>query len=181
MSYHCDHCHQDKPIEDFYSYAKRKCKQCFKDYRIKYEATHRDIIRAKSNRMYHKHREARILKGLYGNGAKKDQADQVNAEWIKNNREKRNASANLRYAVAMGRVVKPDACEICNRRRSLQGHHRDYSKPLEVQWLCVSCHRLIHSKYGHPMLEKEKGQGSPLTQIGSLDRTRLTENIVSSV
>jgi hypothetical protein len=28
--------------------------------------------------------------------------------------------------------------------KRLEAHHTDYSRPLEVEWLCVSCHRNHH-------------------------------------
>ena len=44
--------------------------------------------------------------------------------------------------------VKSDACEGCGKwcedARKLHGHHSDYSKPLEVEWLCASCHGKKH-------------------------------------
>lgn len=36
--------------------------------------------------------------------------------------------------------MKPDLCEGCNKEKKLTGHHKDYSKPLEVEWLCYECH-----------------------------------------
>jgi hypothetical protein len=54
----------------------------------------------------------------------------------------------VRAAVIRGDLVRPDACEKCGdtkRRRdghsNIQGHHHDYSKPLDVEWLCAMCHR----------------------------------------
>lgn len=38
-------------------------------------------------------------------------------------------------------------CEVCAHPKS-DGHHDDYAKPLEVRWLCRSCHKLHHSKFG---------------------------------
>lgn len=62
----------------------------------------------------------------------------------------RRAQASLRNAVAAGAIVKPDHCSKCGLvpelLRSIQAHHRDYSKPLEVVWLCSSCHGLQHRK-----------------------------------
>jgi hypothetical protein len=46
-------------------------------------------------------------------------------------------------AVRTGKLKKPDRCEICGEkieRAKLQGHHEDYSKPLQVRWLCAKCH-----------------------------------------
>ena len=51
------------------------------------------------------------------------------------------------YAKKRGRLVSPQACEGCGKTGLLlQGHHPDYSKPLEVEWLCASCHNRISKK-----------------------------------
>lgn len=48
----------------------------------------------------------------------------------------------LRIEVRAGRVIKKP-CEKCGSVKS-QGHHKDYSRPLEVQWLCAVCHKKEH-------------------------------------
>ncbi len=59
--------------------------------------------------------------------------------------EKLKAQYRLRYAVKMGRVQKPSACSDCGRTGVvICGHHRDYGKPLEVEWYCYRCHRRLH-------------------------------------
>jgi hypothetical protein len=59
---------------------------------------------------------------------------------------KEKASRTLRNAVAAGKVHKPAACEMCHRACIAHGHHHDYSKPLEVAWLCSICHGFVHRK-----------------------------------
>lgn len=57
------------------------------------------------------------------------------------------ARASVSRAVKNGSLVKPDYCEEClhfTPSRYLHGHHDDYSKPLEVRWLCTSCHTDVH-------------------------------------
>jgi len=41
-----------------------------------------------------------------------------------------------------GQLLK-QPCEKCGEADS-QKHHEDYSKPLEVRWLCARCHRVEH-------------------------------------
>jgi len=54
-----------------------------------------------------------------------------------------------RSALYRGLIIKPTCCENCNTISSrLNGHHEDYNKPLEVIWLCSSCHTLI--RYNDP-------------------------------
>ncbi len=60
-------------------------------------------------------------------------------------RIKRNARNKLRYAVRLGKIMKAEFCEKCLEKRKLHGHHEDYSKPLEVIWVCNYCHKEIHS------------------------------------
>ncbi len=55
----------------------------------------------------------------------------------------------VRYAVIKGKLEVPACCPRCGATpppnkggaRQIQAHHADYSKPLEVEWLCVKCHR----------------------------------------
>lgn len=57
-----------------------------------------------------------------------------------NHKEKWIARAKARYAIQKGIIKKPKKCEICEMVKPLQGHHEDYTKPLEVIFLCYSCH-----------------------------------------
>lgn len=57
---------------------------------------------------------------------------------------KQKARKKLEKALQYGRMARPDHCENCNTICKPQGHHNDYSKPLEVEWLCVPCHTKHH-------------------------------------
>ena len=41
-------------------------------------------------------------------------------------------------------IVRPDNCSKCGKECKPQGHHDDYSRPLDVVWLCRACHRERH-------------------------------------
>lgn len=57
---------------------------------------------------------------------------------------KLRAQAAVRQAVKTGKIKKPTNCERCGRMVELQGHHDDYAKPLEVEWICRQCHAAEH-------------------------------------
>jgi len=62
----------------------------------------------------------------------------------KNNRDKAKAWFAVGNALIRGDMNKPNNCELCNIKERLHAHHEDYSKPLEVKWLCPKCHNEIH-------------------------------------
>lgn len=48
-------------------------------------------------------------------------------------------------AVRSGRLIKPGRCTRCGVKGPLHGHHhKGYDHPLEVQWVCIPCHHVIH-------------------------------------
>lgn len=57
------------------------------------------------------------------------------------------AGMKLNHAIQKGLVTKPECCERCGLKtfsKQLHGHHRNYAKPLEVDWLCYGCHSEVH-------------------------------------
>jgi hypothetical protein len=58
--------------------------------------------------------------------------------------DKENARILVRRALYHGLLTKSNACHQCNSTSRLDGHHPDYTKPLEVEWLCRLCHKRKH-------------------------------------
>lgn len=51
------------------------------------------------------------------------------------------ARAIVSNAVKSGKLIRPENCEQCGGPGPIEGAHEDYSRPLEVRWLCQKCHR----------------------------------------
>ena len=60
----------------------------------------------------------------------------------------------LRGALRNGKIT-PKPCEVCGELQT-QGHHTDYSKPLDVQWLCRKHHAVVHRASPNPPISRTK-------------------------
>ena len=57
-------------------------------------------------------------------------------------------------ALKQGVLENPKKCEECqvkdkpfkDGRTSIQAHHDDYNKPLDIRWLCQKCHHAWHGE-----------------------------------
>jgi hypothetical protein len=49
-------------------------------------------------------------------------------------------------AVNSGKLVKPETCSICGSNGRIEAHHEDYSRPLDVIWVCCHCHKVLEGK-----------------------------------
>lgn len=58
----------------------------------------------------------------------------------------RQILSHVAYAVRFGQLARAEACERCGAVGPVDGHHHDYSKPLDVEWLCRSCHMDHHRR-----------------------------------
>lgn len=59
--------------------------------------------------------------------------------------EKYMATRKSGNAMRDGRLVRKP-CEVCGSTHGVQGHHRNYAKPLDVVWLCRECHWKEHRR-----------------------------------
>ena len=62
--------------------------------------------------------------------------------WAAKYPERKRAQTTLHNAVRDGKVSKLP-CAVCGDER-VHGHHFDYTKPLEVVWLCPKHHMQFH-------------------------------------
>ncbi len=65
-------------------------------------------------------------------------------KWQKKHLKEIAIQGKLRYAVKIGKIIRPTTCSKCERKTRISGHHENYSKPLKVVWVCSSCHKKIH-------------------------------------
>lgn len=50
----------------------------------------------------------------------------------------------VRLALKDGWLKRMPFCDNCSKRCLTESHHKDYSKPYEIEWLCDECHRNRH-------------------------------------
>lgn len=58
---------------------------------------------------------------------------------------KYTARAAVARALKRGSLIRKP-CEKCGSKDRIQAHHPDYSKPLQVKWLCKKHHDMAHGR-----------------------------------
>jgi len=67
--------------------------------------------------------------------------------------EKALAHDAVRRAIEARRLI-PGPCAHCGCTKRIHGHHTDYSKPLQVIWLCKPCHIQEHVRLSREALQE---------------------------
>lgn len=130
----CFKCGQQKPVDDFYRHPQMgdgrlgKCKECTKrDVSTNYAAKRDRYSQYEHDRNKSQSRREKRL------------------QYQRNHRrkfpEKDKARRMVARAVKSGKLLRPNFCGCCGRFGQVQAHHTDYSKPLDVIWVCFVCHR----------------------------------------
>ena len=127
----CFKCGIVKPLIDFYQHKQMsdrhlgKCKDCAKlDVRMNYETRHDQYIAYE-----HKRRPRTKVQRKYVS----------EAELLLHKR------ANTAVQIALrSQKLQKHPCETCGSTNRIHAHHDDYSKPLNVRWLCPKHHAEHH-------------------------------------
>lgn len=66
---------------------------------------------------------------------------------VLNFKRRRYARMLVAKAIKQGTIKRATCCDLCKEQKSeIQAHHVDYGRPLDVLWLCTTCHGLAHRK-----------------------------------
>jgi len=146
----CRECRVEKPLSDFYKHAAmgdghlNKCKPCVKSRVNKHREVNLETIREYDKRRSNKPHRVKARKDYQqteaGKLAKKKAMDAYN---------KRYPMAYATHVIAGnairdGKLIPASSCSICGSVEKIEGHHDDYTKPLDVRWLCEQCHKAWH-------------------------------------
>lgn len=71
---------------------------------------------------------------------RREQAAAASRESRKRYPEKSRARNAVARAIRRGELVRPDSCAECGKRGPVEAAHDDYSRQLDVTWLCRRCH-----------------------------------------
>lgn len=150
----CKQCGEIKPLDDFYAAPGNldgksgKCKECIKANARANRAANIDYYREYDR----KRGGGRWSQEYLDSDAFKESARRAKEKWAANNPIKVKAATKVGNTVRDGKLDKSVSCEVCGTTDAvIHGHHDDYSKPLEVRWLCAACHRQWHVENGEAL------------------------------
>lgn len=131
----CSTCATEKPKSEFQTRIASKdgltaaCKQC---------------LSARDAKRYEKEREIRSARQKMYISTPEGKAAHKRAikNWQEKNQIRRAAHVILNNALR-NKTVIPQQCWECGKKA--EAHHPDYSRPLDVVWLCKKHHREVHS------------------------------------
>ena len=96
-----------------------------------------------------KYRALKAVRPEIWGGCRQRQVD--SGEWAEYQRAFRSknklvikAYNALHTAIRRGEIERPSVCQECGAVAKIHAHHHDYTRPLDVLWLCDECHGKEH-------------------------------------
>lgn len=143
----CKKCGETDPESGFYESNSGTCKECV---RASVRANRRlkiSYYRAYDRKRYRESEERQEHCRAQGRRYSPEVKAEYQRQYRSKNKEKIQARAKTRKAMLSGKIQK-SPCHFCGTTEGLEAHHEDYSKPLDVFWMCRACHSKYHAIRG---------------------------------
>ena len=136
----CAECGRELPVEDFNKNKRNRdglqdrCRECFSEYNKARYAANPGRFRAD-------------VAAYRANNPKACMETRLRA--CAKNPTRTNANRAVEAALKAGAIENPGVCYGCGcngGEHRIEAHHHDYSKPLDVVWLCTPCHRRMDAQ-----------------------------------
>ncbi len=150
----CFKCKTTKPLNDYYPHKEmrdghlNKCKECCKkdsallitkkQKNVDWVLKEQKRCREKAKKYKYSHQHNKVTKRYSISNPEKCKARRIANNAIKNKKLTRKSCEFLN----------------CNITKT-ESHHSDYSKPLDVNWLCTNHHNLLHVKEREKILRRK--------------------------
>lgn len=131
-----------------------KCKDCTKNDANKHRDDNLEKIREYDRNRPNKYERAKKQALYHSFGKGKEVALKATKKYEQANPIRYKANNAVSNAIRDGRLIRPKHCSKCGVECKPHGHHDDYTKPLEVRWLCIKCHNDFH-KNAREILRKD--------------------------
>lgn len=137
-------------------YEKNRLKAC--SWSKRYRDSHKDWEKSYNKKYYARNRNKIRIQTLEYRLTNKEAIAARRRAYRQKNRDVINASRrslktrtrkNTLHAIKVGKI-KRLPCQRCGAGNS-QAHHKDYSKPLDIVWLCAPCHAAHHARLRVPL------------------------------
>lgn len=138
----CKKCGLTKHVSDFYPHQCYECKECSKkrirENRAANLEYYKEFDKARANLPHRVEARNNYQKTEQGQIA----SSRAKRRYVQKNPAKRMAHTMVWSAVRNGTLTQKP-CESCGASPA-HAHHDDYSRPLDVRWLCPPCHAAHH-------------------------------------
>lgn len=139
----CKGCGEDKPLTEFHKNTYR-CKLCERARYAAYRLANLERLRA-----YDRDRSAEP--------ERMSMTASLSLAYKMNHPDRAAATSAVARALRSGELVKWPVCAVPDCEcTSVQAHHPDYSRPLDVIWLCAPHHKHLHVMAKRLEEEREK-------------------------
>ena len=146
----CIKCDKEKPDSEYYRSTIRangtgECKSCTRARVIANREAKIDYYREFDRKRANLPHRVQARKEYAQTPQGKQKITEIKKNYQKKHPSRRKAVNAVNNAVRDGRLIKPKNCQCCGvEAKSIEGHHCDYNKPLDVMWLCDPCYKEWH-------------------------------------
>lgn len=153
----CKRCGSVKRLAEFYAQAdgrqgrRPECITCTTAAQAAYRKRERTAIRdrQRESRKATATRDRAIANARYADAPEYRERVKANARATYHRAKHKRLARNAVTAAIREGVLIPEGCLFCDDPK-VHGHHHDYSKPLDVTWLCPRHHGLAHRIVSEP-------------------------------
>lgn len=150
----CFKCGTEKPLSEFYKHSKmadghlNKCKSCTKSDVTAHRAANLDRIQEYDRQRGMLPHRVAARQEYQQTEAGKSAVLRSHQRSKKRHPDRYKARNAVNSAIANGRLVPWPACAFvpCTDPK-VEAHHPDYSRPLDVVWLCPTHHKQAHALF----------------------------------
>lgn len=147
----CTTCQQFKSLDQF------QVRKASADGR---SASCKECLRARDAARYEKERPKRLLAMQRYQKTERGKASHAASveKWQRLNADRRAAHVIFNNALRDGRVTPWPVCALPEcEGTDVEAHHADYSRPLDVVWLCKAHHEQLHAEHQRNLRRESNG------------------------